>query len=164
MRALALAAGLFLAACSGATDDPEAEFERALAEARDKARASLSLFWDHFDQPAEDEYDFSLKVALPRRDGQAGVEEAWVDHVARAPDRIVGELSGAPRYLGGLPEGAVVDFQESQIVDWAFMQGQQLLGHYSTRVLLPTMDALQAEWLRPLLSDTPEGDSQEGSR
>jgi hypothetical protein len=35
------------------------------------------------------------------------------------------------------------------------MSGDQLFGHYTTRVMLPQMDALQAEWLRPLLSETP---------
>jgi uncharacterized protein YegJ (DUF2314 family) len=43
------------------------------------------------------------------------------------------------------------------VVDWAFMRGDRLLGHYTTRVMLPRMDTTQAEWLRPLLSDTPEG-------
>jgi hypothetical protein len=35
------------------------------------------------------------------------------------------------------------------------MGGDQLFGHYATRVMLPQMDAAQAEWLRPLLSKTP---------
>jgi len=50
-----------------------------------------------------------------------------------------------------------VEFQQSQIVDWAFMRGNALLGHYTTRVLLPRLDSQQAEWLRPLLSGTPDG-------
>jgi glucose-6-phosphate isomerase len=87
--------------------------------------------------------------------GQPGVEEAWVENVARPPDRIVGELSVEPRFLGDLKEHAIVDFQENQIVDWAFMSGDRLLGHYTTRVMLPQMDAVQADWLRPLLSETP---------
>jgi uncharacterized protein YegJ (DUF2314 family) len=86
------------------------------------------------------------------------VEEAWVEHVARAPDKIVGELSVQPQFLGDLKEGAIVEFQENQIVDWAFMSGDRLLGHYTTRVMLPKMDPVQADWLRPLLSDTPEGE------
>ena len=155
MRKLAALAGLALAACSGQVDDPEGAYQRELAAAKDAARASLSVFWDRFALPDAGDYDFSLKAAFPRRDGQPGVEEAWVENVARAPDRIVGELSVQPRFLGDLKEHAIVDFQENQIVDWAFMSGDQLFGHYTTRVMLPQMDAVQAEWLRPLLSETP---------
>lgn len=155
MRAVVAVLMLALAACSA--DDPDAQFARDLAAAKDKARGSLSLFWEHFADPAPGEYDFSLKAALPRRDGQLGVEEAWVENVARAPDKVVGELAVQPRFLGELKKGAIVEFQNDQVVDWAFMRGDRLLGHYTTRVMLPRMDATQAEWLRPLLSDTPEG-------
>jgi uncharacterized protein YegJ (DUF2314 family) len=155
VRILAALVGLPLVACSGQVDDPEAAYQRELAAAKDAARCSLSIFWERFAQPEEGDYDFSLKAAFPRRDGQPGVEEAWVENVARAPDRIIGELSVLPRFLGDLKEHAIVDFQESQIVDWAFMGGDQLFGHYTTRVMLPQMDAAQAEWLRPLLSKTP---------
>lgn len=146
-----------LGACSGEAADPEAEFQRDLAAARREARASLPFFWEHFAEPGPGEFDFSLKAAFPRRDGQPGVEEAWVEHVARAPDKIVGELSVAPRYLGPLQEGAIVEFQEGQVVDWAFFQGDQLLGHYTTRVLLPRLDSLQQEWLRAMLARDPRG-------
>lgn len=162
MRALLAACVLALAACGEApAADPEAEFQRELVAAKDKAKANLTVFWTHFDEPAPDEYDFSLKAALPRRDGQSGVEEAWVQNVARAPDKIIGELSAQPRYLGDLKKGAIVEFQPSQVVDWAFMRGDRLLGHYTTRVMLPRMDSTQAEWLRPLLAESPEGEVAE---
>lgn len=157
MRKLATALILALAACSAASGDSEAQFQHDLAAAKDKARASLGVFWEHFAEPEEGEYDFSLKAALPRRDGQTGVEEAWVQNIARAPDKIVGELTGQPRFLGDVKKGAIVAFQNDQIVDWAFMRGDRLLGHYTTRVMLPRMDSTQSEWMRPLLSDTPEG-------
>ncbi len=157
MRKLVAALMLALATGACAPSDPDAQFQHELTAAKDKARANLALFWDHFAKPAPDEYDFSLKAALPRRDGQQGVEEAWVENVARAPDKIVGELAAVPRFLGDLKKGAIVEFQNDQIVDWAFMRGDRLLGHYTTRAMLPRMDSTQAEWLRPLLSDTPEG-------
>ncbi|RYZ12194.1 MAG: DUF2314 domain-containing protein [Alphaproteobacteria bacterium] len=157
IRALLLACLLTLAACSGASDDPEAEFAKDLATATQQARAKLPLFWEHFEAPEVDEYDFSLKAAIPRRDGHAGVEEAWLENIARSDSVIVGELSVNPRYLGELRAGAIIEFQPSQITDWAFMRGNNLLGHYTTRVLLPRLDSQQAEWLRPLLSGTPDG-------
>ncbi len=155
-RLVALAAAV-LAACSAQPDDPEAIYERELAAAREEARASLPFFWEHFASPAEGEYDFSLKAAFPRRDGQPGVEEAWVQYVARAPDKIVGELASDPRYLGNLAKGAIMEFQEGQVVDWAFFQGEKLLGHYTTRVMMPRLDSMQADVMRSVLSDDPKG-------
>lgn len=157
MRRLIAIAAVALAACSAEPDNPEAEFERDLAAAREQARASLPFFWERFAEPGDGEYDFSLKAAFPRRDGQSGAEEAWVHYVARAPDKIVGELASTPRYLGDLTKGAIMEFQESQVVDWAFFQGDKLLGHYTTRVLMPRLDSMQADWMRSVLSDDPKG-------
>jgi len=159
MRALAAALVLSLAACSGEAADPEAELQRELAAAKAAARASLSFFWARFAEPFEGDFDFALKAALPRRDGQPGAEDVWIDYIARAPDRIVGELAAQPRHLGDLQRGAIVNFQENQIVDWAFFSGDRLLGHYTTRVLLPQLDSTQQDWLRAMLSASPTGDA-----
>jgi len=159
-----LAAGLVVmltalaaAGCGAGTPDPEAEFQRDMASARAQARQSLPHFWESFGDPQTGEYDFSLKAAFDRRDGQAGVEEIWLHHIARAPDRIIGELASDPRHLGELRKGAIMEFQESQIVDWAFFRGDSLLGHYTTRILMPRLDQMQADWLRSLLSEDPDG-------
>ena len=72
--------------------------------------------------PEADEYDFSLKAAIPRRDGQPGAEQAWLENIARAPDKIIGELVVNPKYLGALREGAIVEFQPGQIV-WSIVIG-----------------------------------------
>lgn len=153
---LLLSCAVALAACSGETADPEAEYQRDLAAATKNAQAKLPYFWEHFDAPLVDEYDFSLKAAIPRRDGQAGGEDVWLEHIARGDGKIVGELQIDPRYLGELREGAVVEFQENQIVDWAFLRGNLLLGHYTTRVMLPRLDQLQQDYLRPLFAATPD--------
>lgn len=157
IRALLLFCCLALVACSGEAADPDAEYRKDLSAAADRAKAKLSFFWEHFDAPEVDEYDFSLKAAIPRRDGQSGVEEAWLENIARSDDKIIGELTVNPRYLGELRKGAIVEIQPSQIVDWAFMRGNALLGHYTTRVMLPRLDSQQAEWLRPLLAGNPDG-------
>jgi len=157
VRAWLAACVLALAACSEAPADPEAEFQRELATAKEQARASLPVFWESFKEPGAEDYDFRLKASLDRRDGQPGQEEAWVENVVRSDSGIVGDLADQPRYLGDLKEGSVVQFQEHQVVDWGFMRGEKLLGNYTTRVMLPRMDTTQAEWLRALLSATPEG-------
>jgi uncharacterized protein YegJ (DUF2314 family) len=156
MRILLLSCVVVLAACSGETADPEAEYQRDLAAATKDAQTKLPYFWEHFEAPLVDEYDFSLKAAIPRRDGQPGAEDVWLEYIAKGDGKIVGELQIDPRYLGELREGAVVEFQESQIVDWSFLRGNLLLGHYTTRVMLPRLDQLQQDYLRPMFEASPD--------
>src|SRR5690242_17276607 len=155
MRFLVLAAVLLLAACSGGERDGEAKFQKDLTAATEQARAQLPYYWEHFEAPEVDEYDFSLRVALPRKDGQQGVEDVWVENIARDEEKLVGELMVDPLYLGNLREGAIVDFREDQVIDWAFLRGEELIGHYTTRVSLPRMDPEQAEGLRSMFGENP---------
>ena len=60
-----------------------------------------------------------------------------------------------PLYLGDLREGAIVEFDESQIVDWTFLRGEEAIGHYTTRVMLPRLPADQAEGLRSMFGENP---------
>ena len=159
MRCLALAAALLLAAsplagCSGA-EDTEAAFKRDLAAASEQARERLPYFWEHFEAAPPNEYDFQLKVAFPRRDGQEGTEDAWVQNLARGDEKYVAELMVDPLYLGDLREGAVVEFTEPQIVDWSFISNDKLIGGYTTRVMLPRMEPERAEGLRSMLGENP---------
>jgi len=158
MRWLLLALAVLASACSGG-DDPaavEAKYQKDLAAASDEARARLPYFWEHFEAPQTDEYDFSLKVAFPRKDGREGVEDAWVENLARSPDKLTGELMVDPKYLGALREGAIMEFSDKQIVDWAFLHGEKLIGHYTTRVMLPRMPEDQAEGLRSMFGENPK--------
>ncbi|MDP3740683.1 MAG: DUF2314 domain-containing protein [Hyphomonadaceae bacterium] len=160
MRIVLLAAALALAACplvgcSGA-EDSDAKFQRDLAAASEQARGKLDYFWEHFEAGQPNEYDFQLKAAFPRRDGQEGTEDAWVENLARGADKYVGELMVDPLYLGDLREGAIMEFAEPQIVDWSFISNDKLIGGYTTRVMLPRMDAERAEGLRSMLGENPK--------
>jgi uncharacterized protein YegJ (DUF2314 family) len=152
MRIFLLAAALLLTACFG--DSEEAQYRKELAAATEEARTRLAWFWEHFEAPEVDEYDFTLKIALPRRDGEKGTEDVWVQNIARGDDHLVGELMVDPKYLG-LREGAIVEFGETQVIDWAFLRGEELIGHYTTRVMLPRMPEEQAEGLRSMFGENP---------
>jgi uncharacterized protein YegJ (DUF2314 family) len=60
-----------------------------------------------------------------------------------------------PQFLGPLKEGAIVEFDEEQVVDWAFLRGEELMGHYTTRVELSRMDAQRAADLRSMFGENP---------
>ena len=145
-----------------AAEREDAAFEADLRVAIAKARAHLPFFWEHkkdYDaNPVADanEYDFMLRIAMDRRDGVKGVERIWVDAVG---DDGAGKLSGfvatPPLHLGDLRRDDRVDFAESQIVDWSFVQGRGLMGHYTTRVELPRMEPTRAANLRATLLENP---------
>lgn len=151
-----LAAALLASACSGGAEDAEARLKKDLAAATEQARARLPYFWEHFQAPEVDEYDFTLKVALPRKDGQQGAEDAWVENIAKGDETLQGDLMVDPKFQGELRAGAIVNFSEKQVVDWAFLRGEELIGHYTTRVMLPTMDPEQAEGLRSMFGENPK--------
>jgi uncharacterized protein YegJ (DUF2314 family) len=167
MRAGLLALALLLApaACGpnpdAAMSEDDRRHERDLREAVSKARAQLSFFWQakaEADAAPEDHtnYDFMLRVELPRRDGTPGKEMIWVDAVADdANGRHSGYVASKPLHLGELKQGDRLDFNARDIVDWSFVQGRGLLGHYTTRVELPRMDPAQAESLRSLFKENP---------
>jgi uncharacterized protein YegJ (DUF2314 family) len=159
VRTVLAMALLALAACSGPADSDaarEAKLRKELAAASKTARDQLPYFWEHFDAPQVDEYDFSVKVAFPQDDGAKGEEQIWVDQLARGDEVITGQLAADPHHLTGIERGAIVTFTDPMITDWAFFRGEQLLGHYTTRVLLPNMPPEQAEGLRSLFGDNPE--------
>jgi uncharacterized protein YegJ (DUF2314 family) len=155
-RLFAILALAVLAACSGAKDE-DAQYKADLAHATDQARGKLPYFWQHYDTPEVDEYDFSLKLAIPRKDGQPGNEDAWVENISRREaNHYAGDLMVDPKFLGDLKRGAVIEFEDKQILDWAFLRGEELIGHYTTRVMLPHMPAEQAEGLKSMFGENPK--------
>jgi uncharacterized protein YegJ (DUF2314 family) len=158
MRSILALLGLLLAACSGPADPEaarEAAYRKALSAAAAQARAHLSYFWEHEQAPTDAEYDFRMKITLPRTDGKAGDTQAWVESVARDGARLSGQLAAETPELPGMKQGEVVEFTEPQIVDWAFFSGEKLYGHYTTRVMLPNLPPEQAEAMRSMFGENP---------
>src|SRR5579871_3995676 len=136
-----------IAACSrspaGQEAAREAAYRRALAAASAEARAHLAYFWQHQSAPSDSEYDFRLKAELVRK-GDAGSVDEWLDAIAKEEGgKLSGQLAADPADAPEMHKGEVVEFQESQVKDWAFFSGEKLYGHYTTRVMLPKLPAEQ---------------------
>jgi uncharacterized protein YegJ (DUF2314 family) len=161
----ALVLALALPACERKPLLPgPAEDARFLAEmkmATASARTKLPYFWERkkaYDQaPVVDapEYDFMLRIALPRRDGVDAREMIWVDAVDNDQGRLSGYVATAPMHLGDLKRTDRITFADRDIVDWAFTTRHGLVGHYTTRVELPRMDLERAANLRASLTENP---------
>lgn len=101
-----------------------------------EANASLPLFLTHaFSADGLGLPSAMLKVAIPAA-SQGGDEVIWVSGLSRIPTGFAGYLANAPVDLGDLREGDYVEFDASQISDWALRSPSgQLFGHYTTRVI-----------------------------
>ena len=96
-----------------------------------------------------------VKVAMPTSDDQ--IEVIWVEPFkGLGGDKFVGLLANAPNDLPGREQGSEVQFTRDQVQDWSFWgDDQRMYGNFTTRVMLPHLDADQAAQLRAILSHSP---------
>lgn len=143
---------LILAACSAGGED--FAFRKAIRAASAEAQAQFETFWAHYEAPAENEYDFRIKIDLqgeaPPTDEGGGL---WVEDVVRTE---AGFAARAASVAGTVSEGDAVSFVQADIRDWSFVRGEELIGHYTTRVLLPRLPPDQADALKSMFGENPD--------
>jgi uncharacterized protein YegJ (DUF2314 family) len=137
--------------------DPVVNFsedDAAMNAAVNAAQQSLPIFMEHLNNPASDATDLILKVAISTDNDY--VEHIWVDQVRALGDATYeGRYANEPVEFKG-KEGDPVTFSEASVSDWSFMQGGQLHGNYTTRVMLPFIDPDYAAYLTSILAPLPE--------
>ena len=130
--------------------DQDAAMNAAIAD----ARRTLPQFLAEFDAaPASQRSAFSVKVGLPAEGG--GAEHIWVSDLRREGGQLVGALANEPQMLPGMRRGSRVVIDEALISDWSINAREGLYGAYTTRVMLPQLDADTAAQLREMLSPAP---------
>ena len=143
---------LLLAACSGGGED--AAFRKAMTEASEQAQARFDEFWARYRAPAEDEYDFRIKIDVPGEiPPTAEGGGLWVEEIVPLEAGYSGLAATAAGRIG---EGEPVTFAARDVRDWSFVRGEQLVGHYTTRILLPKLPPEQAEALKSMFAENPE--------
>ncbi len=150
-------AAVFLALPGLAQESPVIDFEdsdAAMNAAIADARATLPIFFAVFDDPGGQATDLSLKVAVPV--GNGGHEHIWTGQIRRTGEAAFeAQLANDPvDFVGKL--GDPIRFAEDEISDWGYMADDGLHGHYTTRVMLPLMDAETAAYVETLLAPLPE--------
>ena len=79
------------------------------------------------------------------------------EHRARRRRQALRRTHGRSANSSAISSAApIIDSTERQVLDWAFLRGEELIGHYTTRVMLPRMDAEQAEGLRSMFGENPK--------
>jgi len=153
MRVIAvLSVALLLAACSGGGED--AAFRKKMLEAISQAQAGFDGFWQHHQTPAENEYDFRVKIDLPGEvPPTAEGGGLWLEEVIQLDDGYSGLASAPAETIG---QGDPVSFARKDVRDWSFVRGEELIGHYTTRVMLPRLPPEQADALKSMFGENPE--------
>jgi uncharacterized protein YegJ (DUF2314 family) len=137
--------------------DPMVEFsdeDAVMNAAIESARATLPQFFAEFDAASEQNRgDFHVKVGMITSGG--GAEHIWVDNLRREGGQLVGALANEPNWLPGMHLGSRVVVDPALISDWAMYTREGLYGSYTTRVMLPYLDADTAAQMRELLTPSP---------
>ena len=154
-QALALALGLSLAGPLplAAQGLPFAADDVGMTSAIDEARSHLDLVLSqlvdakHSIHPA-----LNLKVRVPVQHIDVQEELIWVDGLALDETAFTGTLASQPAYFKGHQLGDPIRFERADIADWSVLDTTgRMYGHFTTRVLLPTLDPDQAAQVRDLL-------------
>lgn len=144
---------ILMSACKPATykevnmDDP------AMIAAIEDARSTLPKFWE-IKSAANIAYsNFGLKVGLATHDNS--LEHIWVANIDKSGDSISGTLENTPVDIPNKKYGDRVTFTEDQVTDWQYVYKGKLHGHYTTRIMLLSLDGDEKRQVEALLSETP---------
>lgn len=163
-RVLAQTLALALALCTPTVTlaqdgDPITEFatnDAAMNAAQQTAQDTLPLFLAN----ATDVEGFgvisaAVKVAFDIGNNQT--EVIWVGPFAWDGDQgMIGLLSNQPNFMGDLNAGDQVEFSVGMVRDWSVASPEgQIFGNYTTRVMLPMLDADTAAPLSAALANPP---------
>src|SRR5512147_427379 len=108
---------LLLLACGGCSRQGEDRIIRVKTEdaemnaAIEEAKRMLPIFWKAFDNPASDESEFSLKIAIS--DGNE-TEHFWVEQIRRDKDGTVGVVANEAQLVSNTRFGQQVVIDESK--------------------------------------------------
>ena len=135
-----------------AGDDP------VMNRAIETAVANLPVFLAHAGaETGLSAAEYSVKVAVKVNHPEMEHEIIWISPFMLSPDgQGKGVLANEPVAMPGMGIGDTLTFTREQIEDWGF-EGPDghLYGHYTTRVIIPHLDAESAAYITDLLSAGP---------
>lgn len=118
--------------------------DAAMNAAITRARAELPGFFQRLARPGDDERNFSIKYNLTP-DGEP--EFIWAAIESRRDGVTVARLANNP-HDPRFKLGQRVEIRDADVIDWAYVRGTVMQGHYTTRVLLDHLDPAQAASVR----------------
>ena len=120
-------------------DDPD------MAAAFRKARETLPEFLALARAPQSTATKLAVKIAIPDGDGN---EYFWLNQFAPRGDKYIGRINNTPRSAKQVTFGQLVEFSESEIVDWLYMEGGKMRGNFTACAMLKREPPAQVEAMR----------------
>jgi uncharacterized protein YegJ (DUF2314 family) len=111
---------------------PVASANDDMLDAINDARASIGVFFTAFEDPRPSQTDFHIKA---RFDEGETSEHIWLSDLDFKTRPATGVVANEPG-IGSVSYLERVPFLPDQISDWMYRDGEQLVGGYTTRVLL----------------------------
>lgn len=126
---------------------------RTMAEAIDRARETLPLFFKALAGPFGDKENFALKVAI--KDGTR-VEHKWLVNLKNEGGQWSGVVHNQPFAVTTVKRGQRFMIAHNNISDWMYLQDQKIYGGYTVRVLAEMLAPQDANVLKAALANVPE--------
>jgi uncharacterized protein YegJ (DUF2314 family) len=124
--------------------------DRAMSQAISAAGSNLPRFERLFQKQEAER--FEVKVRIPYGGGN---EVIWMNVDSIDGDSFKGRIANNPLHLRNLQKGSPYTSSRRQIADWGYTKDGKLYGHYTTRVMLPSVPADVQEYLKRVLSPEP---------
>ncbi len=115
-------------------DSDNSEMNRA----KDRARKELAEFYARMKSPKAQDEGFVIKFNLDPKFNRA--EFIWAGNLEWVDGQLFGTLNNVPQNPN-FQQDQRVTIPQRDIIDWAYWDGKTVQGEYTTRVLLPMMDA-----------------------
>jgi uncharacterized protein YegJ (DUF2314 family) len=103
-----------------------------IAQAILEAKQTIGQFLSAFNDPKPGQSGFHLKVRFEAEDA---VEHIWLSDLDLESKPPTGVIANDGR-IAGFEFGKRVTFQKSWVTDWTYTEDGQMIGGYTTRVLM----------------------------
>jgi uncharacterized protein YegJ (DUF2314 family) len=117
----------------------------AMARAHERSEKGLDAFLEKLSNPPPGTENYNVKLGFTDKAGDValttdqmaqGVEFMWVDQIQRSGDHFTAILGDTPEYVHNIKPGERVEFEESDIFDWLYIDNGKVKGNYIACPLL----------------------------
>ena len=116
-----------------------------MAAAFRKARETLPEFLALVRARQSTVTKLAVKIAIPAGDDD---EYFWLTEVGQHGNKYVGRINNTPRAAKQVKFGQVIQFSESEIVDWLYMEDGKMRGNFTACAMLKREPADQVDAMR----------------
>lgn len=111
-------------------NDPEMD------KAMEEAKKSIDTFIKNLKNKKESQKNFTVKVKI--KDGK-NAEHLWISDVKYDKGKFKGILNNRPFVIQSVKIGDEITAEKDDVSDWMFVEGDKMIGGYTSRLLINRM-------------------------